>query len=325
MSELVEIVPRVPLAWSVGDDGIVTVRDLRTDEPIRYSAATLANLDALVRSRDLDEYHKRLGEQDARAAAQARAFVFALAGMGYVELRARAPPGVEVVRQLGAGAVGVAFLCRVDGEEVVVKRAWDVVAPLAHAHVALRREADALAALSHPRIPAFHGLREIGGHLCLLRGYVDGARLAPDRARVEDALALVAHVHARGHLLVDHAPWNYLVTKDGLALIDVGHARPAPAEGLTLARAAGTPGYIAPETLARGALTTRSDVWGVGRLAAFLLQGKAARKHDTLDGLVAGLAPSDAAFIRGMCADDPALRPADGAAALRLWQQTHAR
>lgn len=325
MSDPVEIRALRPLAWTTREDGVVSLTNLRTGEAVRYSPATLVNLRAVQEARDVDEYLKRCGELDARGLAQARVFLFALASLGYVELRAPPPLGYDVIRQLGAGAVGVAFLCRVDGREIVVKRAWDAVTPLASAHVALQREADALVALAHARIPAFLGLREHEGRLHLLRAYVDGEPLARAPALVPDALTLLAHVHARGSLLVDHAPWNYLRARDGLMLLDIGHARPAPAEGLKLARAAGTPGYLAPETLTQGILSTRSDVWGAGRLAAFLLTGRSAFKHDTLASIVEGLDARDATLVRAMCAEDPRERPVDGAAALRLWQDAHAR
>lgn len=325
MSDPVEILPRHPLMWTTREDGVLQIPNLHTGEIVRYSPATERNLRAVQDARDLKEYLKRCGDLDARAAAQARAFLFALATMGYVELCAPPLTGYDVVRQLGAGAVGVAFLCRVDGREVVVKRAWDAVTPLASAHAALRREADALGALAHARIPALIGIREHEGRLHLLRAYVDGVPLTPDPALVPEALALLAHVHARGHLLVDHAPWNYLRAREGLVLLDVGHARPAPPEGLQLARAAGTPGYIAPETQASGALTRASDVWGAGRLVAYLLHGRSAFKHDTLEGIVAGLAPEDERFVRAACAADPSQRPADGAEALQSWNDAHAR
>lgn len=125
---------------------------------------------------------------------------------------------------------------------------------------------------------------ERGGPWCALE-YVRGLPLdryaarerlsAGDRARLVARVAdAVARLHARGFLHCDLKPGNVLVRPDGRPILidlDVGRALgEAAAVG-----SAGTPPYMSPEQLARGArpVGPASDVYALGVVAFELLAG----------------------------------------------------
>lgn len=255
--------------------------------------------------------------------ARVRRLVQSLARVGYIEVRVPAPATVgdlAVVEELGRGGVGISYLARTPaGERVVVKRAWGFLHPIEATRAALRREAAVLRALAHPGVARFHALVDEASETFLVRQFVDGRSLtdaydgAPERdAAVASSLVaaageVLAHLHARGFLLLDHKPGNVHVEAGTgrLVYVDVGHARPFESPG----PARGTPGFLAPEC-ASGRVDVRTDVWGLGRLFTFLRTGRMFRKEPTLDEVVEGLDPDEAALVRELCAVDAAERPA---------------
>jgi WD40 repeat protein len=153
-----------------------------------------------------------------------------------------------------------------------------------------RSEAEAVAALDHPRIVPVLDSGEHGGVLYYSMKRVEGqdlsrclnsfrerpAAIARLVARVAEA---IAHAHQRGVLHRDIKPSNILVDGRGEPhVIDFGLAmRLDAAIESTAGNAVGTPGYMSPEQ-ARGrreAITTATDVYGLGTLLYAMLTGRA--------------------------------------------------
>jgi eukaryotic-like serine/threonine-protein kinase len=162
------------------------------------------------------------------------------------------------------------------------------------------REARAVAALSHPNIPAIY---DVGVHDQIpflatewlqgetLRDRLAAGPLPPTDARrfaIEIARALAAaHAHAIVHR--DLKPDNVFVTRDGhIKLLDFGIATEpdAPSDETHLAHTAagvvlGTPGYMSPEQARGQRADARSDIFSFGCVLYEMLSGRRAFAKDS--------------------------------------------
>src|SRR3569833_804078 len=152
-----------------------------------------------------------------------------------------------------------------------------------------RREARAVAQLSHPNIVTVIDRGESDGQQYIVFEYVDGESLKqlvdrsgplPARRVVElglqiaDALA-VAHQHGLVHR--DVKPQNVLINADGEAKVtDFGIARSLDVEhGVTqTGPVLGTSNYLSPEQARGQAVTPATDVYSLGVVLFELLTGE---------------------------------------------------
>lgn len=333
-----------PLRWTQAEDRV----DLFDPERQRWIALSPWTADVLQGVQDgapLRDIADRIETRDdarkrQKAVTRVKRFVYSLSRLGYVDLPLPPPPPrfqdrYEVVRELGRGGVGVAYLCRdtatPNRSELVVKRAWDFLQPYAITEAAMRREAKVMRSLDHPGIARYRDEFELDGHLHLVRDFVRGDDLSqvlgvgiPDLDERRRAIAGVAdvlvHLHDRGYVLLDLRPSNFLrVPPHGdVNLLDVGGCRELPPEGLTFHRRVGSPGFMSPEMAADKRADARSDVWGLGRLLAFLGTGGLPAPDDDAEALARRAPPEDAPLLRRLAADDPADRPATMRAAREL-------
>lgn len=212
----------------------------------------------------------------------------------------------RIVRLIGRGAMGNVYLA----EDTLLDRhvAVKFIAQRRPDEAARQRflaEARALARLQHPNVVAVHRAGEVQGHPYLVTELVRGRPLSelpkplsPERVSavgVELARGLAA-AHRKGILHRDLKPSNAVVEEGGLAkLIDFGLAviarddeeaasppdqRPSGETRISGLGLAGTPTYMAPETLRGEAATVRSDIYSLGAVLYELCTGVAPR--DTL-------------------------------------------
>jgi len=154
----------------------------------------------------------------------------------------------------------------------------------------LRREARAVAALSHPRIATVYALEEIDGHVFIAGEYVPGETLRAElergplgaRRAIDAAVEIVdalAAAHERGVIHRDLKPDNIIRATDGhLKILDFGLARmldlPDGAAQLTLdGTFLGTPAYMSPEQVRGDAADARSDIFSLGIVLYELASG----------------------------------------------------
>jgi len=193
----------------------------------------------------------------------------------------------EVIRELGAGGMGVVYLAEDTrlGRSVAVKALSPLYLTDDHARQRLQREAQAAAALTHPAIATVYALEEFDGAPYLVCEYVTGTTLreALRAGPLSTAILLHAGVEIAGALAAAHAshvvhrdlkPDNVMLTPAGaIKILDFGLARfrpPASGDGMAQARLTqpgaviGTPGYMAPEQLRGEDPDFRADLFAFG-------------------------------------------------------------
>lgn len=191
---------------------------------------------------------------------------------------------LRVVEPVGRGAFGEVYRAwdtRLD-REVALKLLPS--GPAGSSPSSVIEEGRLLARVRHPNVVTIHGAERIADRIGLWMEFVkgrtleevlrEGKRFSPrevTRIGLELCRAVSA-VHAAGLLHRDIKAQNVMVADDGrLVLMDFGTGREL--DGTPEPNVAGTPLYLAPEVLAGGAATERSDVYSIGVLLHHLLTG----------------------------------------------------
>ncbi|MFN0078811.1 MAG: serine/threonine-protein kinase [Prosthecobacter sp.] len=169
------------------------------------------------------------------------------------------------------------------------------------------REAQAMAALSHPNIVTVHEAGETAdGLLYFTMEHVAGTdvaemltqqgRLPPKEAlRIADAVcAALQCAHARGIIHRDIKPSNVLINEQGTVKVaDFGLAKVIAADGcFTQSMAAvGTPDYASPEAFIQGIeMDERADIYSLGVMLYKMITGHLPRgRFDAPSGEIRGI------------------------------------
>ena len=151
-----------------------------------------------------------------------------------------------------------------------------------------RREARAVAQLSHPHIVTVIDAGEDEGRPYIVFEYVDGETLKERIKRegplpVDEALAYaieiaraLGYAHQRHIVHRDVKPQNVLIDEEGSAKVtDFGIARTVDEEGLTAdGRVLGTTDYVSPEQAMGHEVTGQSDLYSLGIVLFEMLTGR---------------------------------------------------
>jgi serine/threonine-protein kinase len=223
----------------------------------------------------------------------------------------------RIIGKLGKGGMGEVF--RADdlklGQAVALKFLPAEVdrdpARLTQLHTEVRMARQ----VSHPNVCRVYDIDEVDGHTFLSMEYVDGEDLSslltrigrfPEDRALEIARQIcvgMAAAHGRGVIHRDFKPANVMLDSAGhVRITDFGLAGLAGE-----AVRAGTPAYMAPEQLAGGEVTERSDVYSLGLVLYEIFTGKRALQGTNLAELIhrreqAGITPPSA-LVRDLSPD----------------------
>ena len=203
--------------------------------------------------------------------------------------------------KLGSGGMSTVYLARDETLErwVAVKVMHREISDQPDQLERFRREARAVAQLSHPNVVAVIDAGEDGGYPYIVFEYVEGETLKQridrlGRLPVDEAAAYaieigrgLAAAHARRLVHRDVKPQNVLIDAEGRAKVtDFGIARSLESDGLTkTGRVLGTTDYVAPEQAMGQGVDARSDIYSLGVLLYEMLTGEVPFQADTLVGV----------------------------------------
>jgi dipeptidyl aminopeptidase/acylaminoacyl peptidase len=234
----------------------------------------------------------------------------------------------EIVASLGSGGMGEVYRAKDArlGREVALKVLPSPVAADPDRRTRFEREAQAVAALSHPNIVAIFDTGIHDGQLYLVMELLTGGtlreRLAdgtlPVRKAVDVAVQMargLGAAHAKGIVHRDLKPENVFLLDDGrVKLLDFGLARQAmtgdQAGAQTMAATdpgtvMGTVGYMAPEQVRGQAVDGRTDLFAFGAVLYELVCGRQAFQRDTAADTMTAILTQDPPELEGSGADLP--------------------
>jgi len=225
----------------------------------------------------------------------------------------------EILAPIGAGGMGEVYRARDPklNREVAIKILPEALATDPAALARFEREAQAVAALSHPNILAIHDFGVEGGTpyavMELLEGETLRARLAHGALPARKAVDLAAQIaeglaaaHDKGIVHRDLKPENVFVSDEGRAkVLDFGLAKvtgpvssPDASTRLTAGHTGagtvmGTVGYMSPEQVRGEAVDHRSDIFAFGAVLYEMLAGRRAFVRDAAAESMAAILKED--------------------------------
>lgn len=163
-------------------------------------------------------------------------------------------------------------------------------------------EARAVAALRHPNIVPIFYIGQEGNVVFFSMSYVDGETFehwiegkrwfTEEQAKwfLSHAVAALHSAHKANIVHLDIKPANFLVDRaNNIMLTDFGLAQKIVKDELASEREAfGTPAYVAPEQISRGATDQRTDIYSLGATLFHLMTGHQPFNGATVEDIIWG-------------------------------------
>lgn len=255
-----------------------------------------------------------------------------------VDPRVSIPPQLSdrytIISRLGEGGTAVVVLAHDNllRRNVVLKILANPSLPGPLAEEYFMREAQIVAAMSHPNIVTIYDIGNAAGKMYIVMEYIEGKSLdkiideqkgkgLPFRQVLHIAAQLaeaLSYAHSRQVIHRDLKPANVMVLPDGLVkLMDFGMAKALQIHRDRSLYICGTPDYMSPEQEAGADLTQATDIYSFGLVILEALLGylpsaatAAAAREKRLEALEkSGLPEGVKRVIRACLELDPQNRP----------------
>ncbi|MFW5785369.1 MAG: serine/threonine protein kinase [Chitinispirillaceae bacterium] len=201
-------------------------------------------------------------------------------------IRPRLPKGFSSPVKIGSGGFGEVYRVRQDALDRFVALKF-ILEGDARARSVLKKEAAMQAGLHIRGIPQIYDVLEFSGHVCIVMQWINGCSIRDlleqnltyqNRLDIsKEIIEICASLHQQGYAHRDIKPENFLVSGEGVFLIDFGLAyriRTARRTSPNVLR--GTLAYIAPELLKGQNLSAdpkRADVYSIGKVIEEIFDG----------------------------------------------------
>ncbi|QDS93779.1 Serine/threonine-protein kinase PrkC [Roseimaritima multifibrata] len=243
---------------------------------------------------------------------------------GSVELTGQLLGDYQILRRLGRGGMADVYVAQQIslGRQVAIKVLRRDLSRDAKYVERFRREARAVARLSHANIVQVFEVGEQNSHHYIVQEFVDGRNLREQLERegafsvvdgikiligVTEALSAAADANITHR---DIKPENVMVSNRGeIKVADFGLARMQGGDGVTeltqVGLTMGTPRYMSPEQVQGKAVDIRSDMYSLGVTMFHLLTGRPPfEADDALAMAVKHLHEAPPSLIAGRASDD---------------------
>jgi eukaryotic-like serine/threonine-protein kinase len=232
-----------------------------------------------------------------------------------------------VIEPIGSGGMGSVYRARDEKLErfVAIKILSPGLVTGDEARRRFRKEALALAKLSHPHIAAVYDVGEQDGVDYLVMECVAGqtlsAALKSGPLTVERATSIVLEIagaleeaHEQGVIHRDLKPANVMITPKGhVKVLDFGIAKllapiaPDATASLETGFLIGTPLYMSPEQAQGNSVDARTDLWSLGVIYFQLLTGRTPFEGENNIALLHAIISEPPASLRALRPDAPQL------------------
>ena len=235
----------------------------------------------------------------------------------------------EIVAPLGKGGMGEVYRARDPrlNREVAIKSLPELFSLDPERTSRFEREAQMLAALTHPNIASIYGVEETAGarHLVLelVPGETLAARLESGALPLAESLGIARQIaealeaaHEKGIIHRDLKPGNVMLTPDGqVKVLDFGLAKAFSQDGSAMSSGSvdlsptftspamtamgvimGTAAYMAPEQAKGRVADKRSDIWAFGAVLFEMLSGRRAFVGDDASDTIADVLRGEPAW-----------------------------
>jgi hypothetical protein len=238
----------------------------------------------------------------------------------------------EILSPLGAGGMGEVYRARdtrLDRTVAIKVLPSELLNAPGRRIERFRREALAVARITHPHICTLHDVGEDGPAIFLVMEYLEGvtlaARLADGPLPLDVALRAAIpmadaldHAHRQGVVHADLKPANIMLTRDGVKLLDFGLAKlqarddETPHEATQTERLtevgsiAGTIPYMAPEQIEGREVDSRTDIFAFGAVLFEMLSGRRPFAGDSRASLMAAIVAAEPPALSSLQPQVPA-------------------
>jgi serine/threonine protein kinase/formylglycine-generating enzyme required for sulfatase activity len=226
----------------------------------------------------------------------------------------------NILEKLGEGGMGVVYKAEDTKlkREVAIKFLPHQISVNKEERKRFEIEAQAAAALNHPKIATIHAIEESDDEMFIVMEYIDGVELK-EKIRssplpVDESINIATQIaegleaaHKNGIVHRDIKSQNIMITSDGkVKIMDFGLAKIKGGSQVTkIGTTIGTAAYMSPEQAKGEEVDQRTDIWSFGVVLYEMLTGELPFKGDYEQAVIYSVLNDPPALISTLPPNSP--------------------